>query len=918
MTNMVTFKVFLLLFVSDLLFTDGAHNILFPIGGLFNSKNLPDSEMVFDNIVKIGTTKVYHGRAIHSRVLDSYSTALELCPLTSDNKGFVALVDARPTHGICDITCLICNRLNISHLILGWEPPATLEHDSYTFSYHPPWELISKSYATLIKTLQWDKFTFLYEDDGSFLRLQEVINSWPYKQEQILYRKLDPNGDNRELFKYIIKVEHMSFHVLDCDVKNIQKYMEEIVKVENSTQYLSFILTALDAYTVDLKSVPDLRANVSTMHLTKLNDESWKDLDVDVEGRSVRLETALAADALHHLDKAIRSMGIATIDDSIRSQLVIEDPPSLCFRDSKADYEAVAWSLGSKLRDALLKTTCEGFTGTISFDTSGKRQNFILWYSKLNTESRFSYVGYWDSKMDVLVPQIDVTERSSARSSKNVIRIVSRNERPYFEIDETNATAKPRGYAVELTEKIFEYIKNKSKTREEFLYEFYRVKGDSYGNPIAGTKKWDGVIGELLEHNAELAICDLTITSDRNAVVDFSTPFMSLGISLLTKESEPLETNMFSFIEPLSLDVWLYLATTYIIVSFVLLICARMSQGDWVNPHPCNQNPENLQNIWSLYNCMWLTMGSIMTQGCDILPRAAGSRWVTGIWWFFALIVTASYTANMSTFLSANRRSNEIKDISELAGKTDIAYGTLYNASTYKFFENSNDTLYKKLWSVMKSAKPSVFTVSNDDGRDRVMRSKGKYAFFMESTSIEYYMQKYCNLKMIGKLDSKDYGIAMPKNSPYKSMIDSAILALQESGQLSELKKKWWEQDNDDKKCEKTEADKDDGGSLQMKNTSGIFLVLCVGGVIGTIVAIIDFLLHAHKICVKEKVTFKEAIASEWRASFNPRALHKPAAPPRSAAPSTATPSPLRERSQSRAVSVLRAASSFINFDEIY
>lgn len=46
-----------------------------------------------------------------------------------------------------------------------------------------------------------------------------------------------------------------------------------------------------------------------------------------------------------------------------------------------------------------------------------------------------------------------------------------------------------------------------------------------------------------------------------------------------------------------------------------------MSQDDWVNPHPCNRNPETLQNIWDLYNCMWLTMGSIMTQGCDILPR---------------------------------------------------------------------------------------------------------------------------------------------------------------------------------------------------------------------------------------------------------------------------------------------------------
>lgn len=41
-----------------------------------------------------------------------------------------------------------------------------------------------------------------------------------------------------------------------------------------------------------------------------------------------------------------------------------------------------------------------------------------------------------------------------------------------------------------------------------------------------------------------------------------------------------------------------------------------------------------------------------------------------------------------------------------------------------------------------------------------------------------------------------------------------------------------------------------------MKNTSGIFLVLAIGGVIGLIVAVIDFLLHAKKICVKERVGF--------------------------------------------------------------
>lgn len=70
-----------------------------------------------------------------------------------------------------------------------------------------------------------------------------------------------------------------------------------------------------------------------------------------------------------------------------------------------------------------------------------------------------------------------------------------------------------------------------------------------------------------------------------------------------------------------------------------------------------------------------------------LFHRAAGSRWITGMWWFFALIITASYTANMSTFLSNSRRSNVITDVKELAEQNKITYGAVYNASTYKFFE---------------------------------------------------------------------------------------------------------------------------------------------------------------------------------------------------------------------------------------
>lgn len=63
----------------------------------------------------------------------------------------------------------------------------------------------------------------------------------------------------------------------------------------------------------------------------------------------------------------------------------------------------------------------------------------------------------------------------------------------------------------------------------------------------------------------------------------------------------------------------------------------------------------------------------------------------------------------------------------------------------------------------MESARPSVFTSSNMEGVDRVVKGKGAYAFLMESTSIEYVIERNCELTQVGgMLDSKGYGIAMP------------------------------------------------------------------------------------------------------------------------------------------------------------
>ena len=45
---------------------------------------------------------------------------------------------------------------------------------------------------------------------------------------------------------------------------------------------------------------------------------------------------------------------------------------------------------------------------------------------------------------------------------------------------------------------------------------------------------------------------------------------------------------------------------------------------------------------------------------------------------------------------------------------------------------------------------------TNDDGVEKVINSTGKYAFFMESSTIQYILERQCEVTQIGgELDAK-------------------------------------------------------------------------------------------------------------------------------------------------------------------
>lgn len=98
--------------------------------------------------------------------------------------------------------------------------------------------------------------------------------------------------------------------------------------------------------------------------------------------------------------------------------------------------------------------------------------------------------------------------------------------------------------------------------------------------------------------------------------------------------------------------------------------------------------------------------------------------------------------------------------------------------------QDSKIGIYQKMWRYMESKKPTVFVQKYEDGIKRVLEDD--YAFLMESTMLDYAVQRDCNLTQIGGLlDSKGYGIATPKGSPWRDKISLAILELQEKGELA-------------------------------------------------------------------------------------------------------------------------------------
>ncbi|KAL3307698.1 Glutamate receptor 3 [Cichlidogyrus casuarinus] len=281
-------------------------------------------------------------------------------------------------------------------------------------------------------------------------------------------------------------------------------------------------------------------------------------------------------------------------------------------------------------------------TGNVEFDGHLSRVNYKIPLLETRTKVSLRKAGSWsDTKgIEKSEPPRNVTADIVQKSKRT--RIVTTIEvAPFMTYNAENDTF--QGFCYDLLEEIAKDI--------GFEFKFKLVGDNSYGKED-NKHHWNGMVGELLRGEADIAVAPLTITSGRERVVDFSTPFMEFGLSVLYQKPERDNLGAFLFMDPLSKHVWICIGFAYLGVSVVLFLVSRFSMDEWrshaqhirwmslqrreesersiseneADPKEDHRISIKPKNEFNIFNSFWFAMSSFVQQGGDILPKSLPGR----------------------------------------------------------------------------------------------------------------------------------------------------------------------------------------------------------------------------------------------------------------------------------------------------
>ncbi|XP_040437465.1 LOW QUALITY PROTEIN: glutamate receptor ionotropic, kainate 5-like [Falco naumanni] len=771
-----------------------------------------------------------------------YETTDTMCQILP--KGVVSVLGPASSPAAASTVSHICGEKEIPHIKVGPEETPRLQYLRFAaVSLYPSNEDVSLALGHILRSFRYPAASLICAKAECLLRLEELVRQFLISRETLSVRMLGEAQDPTPLLKEI-RDDKITTIIIDANASISHLVLSKASELGMTSAFYKYILTTMDFPLLRLDALPRAPRTVLGFSLLNTSHPLYprfaRSLGLAWRERCPRpypgpaLSAALLFDAVHVVVGAVRELN--------RSQ-EIGGRPLACASPS-------IWPHGTSLMNYLRMVEYDGLTGRVEFNSKGQRTNYTLHVLEKGRDGHRE-VGVWYSNRTLAMNATTLAMNASDSLANKTLIITTILENPYvMRVGGAGGPERYEGFCVDMLQELAGLL--------NFRFHIKLVEDGLYGAPEPNGS-WTGMVGELINRKADLAVAAFTITAEREKVIDFSKPFMTLGISILYRVHMGRKPGYFSFLDPFSPAVWLFMLLAYLAVSCVLFLAARLSPYEWYNPHPCLRERQNLlENQYTLGNSLWFPVGGFMQQGSEIMPRALSTRCVSGVWWAFTLIIISSYTANLAAFLTVQRMEVPIESADDLADQTNIEYGTIHAGSTMTFFQNSRYQTYQRMWNYMQSKQPSVFVKSTEEGIARVLNSK--YAFLLESTMNEYHRRHNCNLTQIGGLlDTKGYGIGMPLGSPFRDEITLAILQLQENNRLEILKRKWWEGGH----CPKEEDHRAKG--LGMENIGGIFVVLVCGLIVAIFVAVMEFIWSTRRSAESEELSLCTEMLRELR-----------------------------------------------------
>ena len=268
---------------------------------------------------------------------------------------------------------------------------------------------------------------------------------------------------------------------------------------------------------------------------------------------------------------------------------------------------------------------------------------------------------------------------------------------------------------------------------------------------------------------ADAAIAAITITRERENIVDFTQPYFDSGLQIMVHvQGGNHLVDLFDSIPWPTLGV---LLGAFIAVMFV------MANILWIVERPTSEHFRK-GYLKGIGEGLWGVALIVATgEHGDRQAAKVVKRLIVFFMWLVGVVLIAQLTATISSTQTVDRLNSKIRGPSDLAGKTIATVGGTA-AADY----------------LTEQGLQYVNVASAEEGCDLVANGDVQ-AMVFDAPTLQYLAAKRGNglLRVVGPIfAAQKYGIAVRDGSPLRKRINKALLEMYEDGRYKALYNKWF------------------------------------------------------------------------------------------------------------------------------